>query len=127
MGSQPIPRIGNLILGAVGDDGRFTIIGTISVGETYTVVHSVGVLTWAEQGNHLIGNVLADPTSAWLVGQRSSENSSSGTVAIDGTDLAWTGALPIGSSVEVLRSMRRISARIMMRPFPPPRDCLVLW
>ena len=165
--SAPAASSGNLVLGAVGDDGRFTITGTIPVGETYTVVYSVQVLTWAEQGNHLIGNVLADPTSACLVGQCSTENpiphlsvekdvsdtttaltdvvsytivltndgevdytdaspaswlddlsnvlddatyngdaaASSGTVAIDGTNLSWNGALPIGSSVEVTYSV----------------------
>jgi fimbrial isopeptide formation D2 family protein/uncharacterized repeat protein (TIGR01451 family)/LPXTG-motif cell wall-anchored protein len=55
----PTASAPGLTLGAVNANGVFTIVGTVPANSTTTVTYSVTVKDFADQGDHVLGNVLA--------------------------------------------------------------------
>ncbi|WP_307224480.1 beta strand repeat-containing protein [Microbacterium arborescens] len=72
--AAPEAGVGNLNAGPIGADGTFPITGSVPVGATYTIVYTVQVSPFAEQGNNRLGNVLADPTGACVPDGCTTEN-----------------------------------------------------
>ncbi len=55
----PTASAPGLTLGAVNGDGVFTITGAVPANSTTTVTYSVAVKDFADQSDHVLGNVLA--------------------------------------------------------------------
>lgn len=170
--SAPAAGAGDLIAHDIDADGVFTITGDVPVGESATIVYTVQVNAFADQGDHQLGNVLADPTGSCLPNQCETEHeipnltvskdstpeaanigdtvtytitllndgagdytagnpaawsddltgvlddatwnddvkASSGDAVLDGSTLAWSGALAAGEEVTVTYSVTVTSA-----------------
>lgn len=69
------PTVDGTGLVAAADDDRILISGSIEAGETVTVTYTVVVKSFDEQGDHVIGNHLADPDgNACAEGECTTEN-----------------------------------------------------
>ena len=67
--AAPAAGAGDLVASDIDGDGVFTITGDVPVGETATIVYTVQVNAFADQGDSVLGNVLADPTGSCLPDQ----------------------------------------------------------